>query len=319
MAKATNNSKKIDMLHVFVTDKCNMRCTYCYVDSKNRFNDELTTEELKRLLNELNSIEFSDGIHIEGGEPFLRSDVVECLTKLKDLSKVTIATNGTVPYDKKFDALKRVQRLGFSVEGATQETHSKLRQGNLRKLLDNMVMFKNNGFSVQSRTTLTTLNWRDVTGIVKNDYLRGIPIARFMAFTPVGRGAANRHLELRLEHVEQAVHLYLKAVKNYGDKVMVRFSLPTLMAEKLDLTFDGIEIKKSVCYTDCNQAAISANGDVFQCYNLLNFEENKKGNIRKIPFAKIIGLPSFAEKFGCPNNLCAAHAQGYTHLTNTTR
>lgn len=67
--------KSLDMLHVFVTDNCNMACPHCYVDSRGRFTDELSAREVASLFSELNLIEFADGIHIEGGEPFLRKDL----------------------------------------------------------------------------------------------------------------------------------------------------------------------------------------------------------------------------------------------------
>ncbi|MFH1127263.1 MAG: radical SAM protein [archaeon] len=312
--------KKIDfeMLHVFVTDRCNMRCPHCYVDSTGRYTDELTTEEMTDLFQDLNSINFTDGIHIEGGEPFLRKDLIDILTVLNDLSKVTIATNGTIPYRPEFDELKGIQRIGFSVEGVTQETHAKLRPNNLKKLLDNMVSFQDNGFSIQSRTTLTSQNYGEIEGIIAKDADRGIPIARFMAFTPVGRGTENQHLELDMQQYRKSIENYIQTVKKYGDKVMIKLSVPTPIAEKLDLknAETVARIERSICYKGCDQAAIASNGDVFQCYNNLGYPKNKYGNIRDKNFSEIISSDDFGIKTQCPNKSCVSKERGYTHLIN---
>jgi len=315
---AEKNAKSLDMLHVFVTDRCNMRCPHCYVDSSGRFDDELTTEEMVSLFRELNSIDFAEGVHIEGGEPFLRKDLVDFLSVLDDLTYVTIATNGTIPYHPRFLPMVGVERIGFSIEGSTQETHGRLRPNNLPELLDNMVAFQNAGFAVQSRTTLTSENYHEIEGIVSADYEREIPIARFQAFTPVGRGTQNQELGLTFEQYNESIKNYIRAVEKWSHKVMVKLSLPTAIAETLDLSDASktVEVIRTICYRDCNQAAIAANGDVFQCYNLLNYSAHKIGNIREIPFAEIVSLPQLYQKGGCQNSLCVSKEKGYTHLVN---
>lgn len=310
--------RQLNMLHIFVTDRCNMRCPHCYVDSKGKFDDELTTEEIISLFKELNSLKFDEGIHLEGGEPFLRKDLTEFLPILNDLSQVTIATNGTIPFNEKFLAIKNIGRIGFSVEGATQETHNKLRPNDLSKLFDNIVTFQKAGFSVQTRTTLTSQNYQEILPLIAMNHERMIPIARFQAFTPVGRGAQNQNLSLNAKEYIQAIKNYLEAVRTYGKKVQIKFSMPTIVADKLNLNFipKDIKIDKTICYKDCDQVAISAKGDVFQCYNLLDIPANKLGNIREKSFTEIVSSSKFYEKDICPNQSCASAGEGYTHLVN---
>ena len=323
MEKSTNVPKirKIEMLHIFVTDRCNMRCPHCYVDSKSRFDDELSTDEMKRLFDDLNKIHFTDGIHLEGGEPFLRKDLVEFLTQLDNLSPVTIATNGTIPFDSKFKAIKGIQRIGFSVEGASQDIHNKLRPNNLKDLRENMMSFKKHGFDIQSRTTLTSQNFHEIELIVQKNHDLGIPIARFSAFTPVGRGKDNLSFGLDMAQYQRAIDNYFQAVKKYSDKMLIKFTLPTSVAEELIISKyqDICDIQKSSCYKGCDQLAISANGDVFQCYNLLNFKDNKLGNIRERSFLDIISDKRCFEKGICPNTSCASAGIGTTSLINRSK
>lgn len=96
-----NHDRKITYLRLSVTDKCNLRCSYCMPAEGINFirKDELLTyEELLKISTILirNGIE---KIRITGGEPFLRKDLIKFLEKLvstKGLKKVSITTNGVL-------------------------------------------------------------------------------------------------------------------------------------------------------------------------------------------------------------------------------
>ncbi|MBW2988442.1 radical SAM protein, partial [Candidatus Woesearchaeota archaeon] len=84
-----------------VTDKCNLKCNYCF----NRFEykikergtrKELSSEEIKELLSKIK--EFGVGyVRFSGGEPLLRQDLFELMTYAKKLGlRVWLNTNGTL-------------------------------------------------------------------------------------------------------------------------------------------------------------------------------------------------------------------------------
>ncbi len=77
-----------------VTLRCNSACGYCALPL-NLGRYELTREEIRGIFGQL----YADGIRfvlIQGGEPLLRSDLVDILTDLSSLGLyVTVITNGT--------------------------------------------------------------------------------------------------------------------------------------------------------------------------------------------------------------------------------
>lgn len=86
-------------LRVSLTDRCNLRCTYCM---PNDFSDWipgdhlLSTDELMTVL-EVATSQGITGIRLTGGEPLLRPDIVDIVRLIKALPlapKIALTTNG---------------------------------------------------------------------------------------------------------------------------------------------------------------------------------------------------------------------------------
>ncbi len=107
-----NHGRTINYLRLAVTDRCNLRCFYCMPESGIKYvnrKDLLTFEEMERLL-----LIFSQlGIHklrITGGEPFVRTGIMEFLEGISNIDgihQIHITTNGTLTKDK-VDTLSRL-------------------------------------------------------------------------------------------------------------------------------------------------------------------------------------------------------------------
>jgi cyclic pyranopterin phosphate synthase len=88
-------------MRVSLTDRCNLRCTYCmphdfaaWLPSK----DLLNTDELIEII-EVAVSQGIDEIRLTGGEPMLRPDIVEIVSRIssiKNAPKLSMTTNGLV-------------------------------------------------------------------------------------------------------------------------------------------------------------------------------------------------------------------------------
>lgn len=93
-----NFSREIDYMRISITDRCNLRCTYCMpADTKSVSHaDVLRYEEIMRIVRlalRLGITRFK----ITGGDPFARLGAVDFITALKQepgVQCVTITTNG---------------------------------------------------------------------------------------------------------------------------------------------------------------------------------------------------------------------------------
>ena len=89
----------IDYLRVSVTDRCNLRCTYCMPkDGVEWLSSEeiLTDEEILKICRAAASLGIRH-LKVTGGEPLLRENVTELIGKLKaieGIETVTLTTNG---------------------------------------------------------------------------------------------------------------------------------------------------------------------------------------------------------------------------------
>jgi cyclic pyranopterin phosphate synthase len=94
--------RKIDYLRVSVTDRCDLRCTYCMAEDVTFLprQEVLAIEEIIKLIDIFNELGVKK-FRLTGGEPLVRKNiitVIEHLNELKKQKKITehtLTTNGT--------------------------------------------------------------------------------------------------------------------------------------------------------------------------------------------------------------------------------
>lgn len=108
------HNREVNYLRLAVTDKCNLRCTYCMPENIKFVNNKqlLSYEEMIRLVRILvkNGVK---KVRITGGEPFLRKNVMyllEELSRMEGLDKLAITSNAT----HTLDYLPRLLELGVT-------------------------------------------------------------------------------------------------------------------------------------------------------------------------------------------------------------
>ncbi|MBK6697117.1 MAG: radical SAM protein [Myxococcales bacterium] len=131
---------RLSELYVFVTNDCNLRCTHCYVSSGDYVPpEELTTEELKRLIDDAKELGVSR-FYFTGGEPFMRKDIFELIDYVCRDAELVILSNAMYFVGKNVERLRDVasranaelRRLFFqvSLDGPTAELHEQVRGPN---------------------------------------------------------------------------------------------------------------------------------------------------------------------------------------------
>ena len=86
-------------LRISVTDRCNLRCTYCMADEAQTFlpRDELLTfDEIERVARVARSLGVT-AVRLTGGEPLMRAGLVDLVARLGALGfdDLALTTNGT--------------------------------------------------------------------------------------------------------------------------------------------------------------------------------------------------------------------------------
>ena len=133
MNHSSHKSEKIPPLRLLaweVTRRCNLACLHCRAAAgSGPYPDELTTAEGKKLLDDLATMG-QVVVILTGGEPLLREDIFDLAAYGNDLGhRMVMAVNGTLLTPAIAARLKDagIQRLSISIDGATAESHDRLR------------------------------------------------------------------------------------------------------------------------------------------------------------------------------------------------
>jgi len=151
-----NYGRKINYLRLSVTDRCDMRCSYCMPEegiAKLGHHEVLSYEEMFRLARAAVAIGI-EKIRVTGGEPLVRKGIVSFLKRLADipgLRQLVLTTNGQLLEEMAADLRKAgVQRLNISLDSLRPEVFAGItRCGDLSRVLKGIDAAKREGFPIK--------------------------------------------------------------------------------------------------------------------------------------------------------------------------
>ena len=87
--------RPINSLRISLTQRCNFNCFFCHHEGENESGDELTVDEVERIV-KLASDQGIKKIKLTGGEPLVRKDIVEIVKRIKPyVHEVSMTTNAS--------------------------------------------------------------------------------------------------------------------------------------------------------------------------------------------------------------------------------
>ncbi|MDP3912280.1 MAG: radical SAM protein [Bacteroidota bacterium] len=145
-------NRQINYLRISVTDRCNLRCTYCMpeegIQLLNRA-DILSFEEIT----DFTRMAVENGItkvRLTGGEPLVRKDIVKLvamLAAIDGLEDLSMTTNGILLSEHAVDLKKAgLNRINISLDTVNPEQYCQItRNGDLAKVLEGIDAARNAG------------------------------------------------------------------------------------------------------------------------------------------------------------------------------
>lgn len=125
----------INYVRLSVTDRCNLRCTYCMPANMHFLNKSklLTDDEIIEILETLASVGISK-VRITGGEPFLRPGLLKLLEKISyvdGINNIAITTNGVLTHEY-IPALKNmgINRINLSLDSLQSDRFEQITRRN---------------------------------------------------------------------------------------------------------------------------------------------------------------------------------------------
>lgn len=285
--RALNIPVKPIFINFPITYLCNSRCSMCdiwkrYKDHPKQFKDELTYEDLKIFLRR-NKNWLSEVRHvgITGGEPFMRSDIVEIIKLFrKELPKadIGIQTNGLDPalVEKQLkNILDFYPKLSFAVSlDGLSKTHEEVRgiKGAFEKALTTIKMAQSYG--VGDITTGMTISEKNYGEVLKVSEVAEKNNCEFSCFLSDEGEYFNNQGKL--------AGLSLKAKDNVI-QTLKKFSYHYFM-DNLRLQMEGKRKRQLPCYSGWTSLVIDPFGEVKPCI----LRSESFGNIKKDSLKKML-------------------------------
>ena len=256
-----------DYLRISLTDNCNLRCFYCMPEEEYTFTPASRLMQVNEI-RELAEIFVKEGvkkIRLTGGEPLVRKDAAEIISKLAELPvNLAITTNGTRLHEFA-DVLKRANISSINISLDTlQEDRFKLvtRRDQFNIVMNNIRMMIDKGFHVKVNVVVMKgLNDSEINDFV--EWTRNEPIhIRFIEFMPFegNRWTSNKVFTLQeILDVIAEKYLFIKLNNEMHDTAK-KFAVPGHAG-----TFAVISTMSENFCGDCNRMRLTADGKLKNC------------------------------------------------------
>ena len=251
-------NRPVSNLRISLTPKCNLSCIYCHREGEKEPEEPLSAAEIAEILKVaehfgIRSVKFT------GGEPMLRTDLLEIIQSVPAGMESSLTTNGTrlagLAADLKQAGLRRVN---VSIDSLNHETYKKITGTDK---LDDVL----EGITAALETGLTPVKLNMVVLAGINDH----EIDDFLAFV---RGNRNLVLQLiELMHFNECTH--------HGDLNRVEDALAARskqiitrrMHHRKKYCLDGaeVEVVRPLHNTEfcafCNRLRVTSDGKLKPC------------------------------------------------------
>ena len=262
--------RKVSYVRLSVTDRCDLRCTYCMPKRFKGFEepqDWLTFDEIERVIGMFARMGV-ERLRMTGGEPLLRRNLVDLstrLARLPGLNDLSLSTNAT-QLSKHAQALKDagVSRLNISLDTLSRECMAKITgSDSMDKVMEGLSAAKAAGFTPikLNMVVMPGINADEVSDMMAFCTDQGF-ILRLIETMPVGetgRQTPYQPLEPVLDSLRQRFGLIPEIMEMGGGPA--RYWRTPDGRGKLGLI---TPISQHFCDT-CNRVRLSVDGTLYLC------------------------------------------------------
>lgn len=264
---------------ILLTDKCNLKCTYCYENKKNRCTmSSKKVNEITRFIDRVLDYygrKTDININIQGGEVLLEYKKLKGFVKMlsskeyfKRITYISMTTNGTI-YSEEISKFIRENKISLSISvDGNKEVHNKYRifnngEGSFDTVILNLKKYILDGIDIRCRMTYTSETVNKIFDGISELELIGVKTF-VLAFNPFDKN-------WDVNHNKDLLNEYNKIKKKFANRNDLKISL-------LD-NVNNFCIKKGDCFSGVRSFAIDPKGDIYSCVYAMGEKEHCLGNI----------------------------------------
>jgi radical SAM protein with 4Fe4S-binding SPASM domain len=282
------------LIAVNLTRRCNLRCAHCYLDAatlEHGSDDELGTEEVRALLDEIAQRSTETMVVLTGGEPLLRQDLETLLTQGSKLGLfMVVGSNGMLLTDKRVQSLKAAgaMGIGISLDSLDHEYHNEFRGSPKawQKTMSGMETCRRHGLAFQIHFSVTENNAHEVQAMIDFARASGAWVLNFFFLVCTGRGESMT--DISPARYEQVLNQILEAQEQSQDLIIRARCAPHFQRVAHQRNPDSLLTRAegydgSSCIAGTHYCRITPEGGVTAC----PYIDDEVGNLREESFSKI--------------------------------
>ena len=262
--------RKHNYLRISLLEKCNLRCTYCMPADGIALSPKaslMTAEEIFAIARTFteNGV---DKIRLTGGEPLLRKDFPEIVSKLSALEvSLSITTNGIL-IDRHIDVLKQagIKKINLSLDTlVASKFHSITLRNQFQKVIDNLHLLLNHDFQVKVNVVLMKgFNDNEIVDFI--NLTESLPISvRFIEFMPFAGNEWDRSKMVSQNEILSQVETCFTSDKVQKLDDEKNFTARTYKIKGFQGDFGIISSITNPFCDSCNRIRLTANGKIKNC------------------------------------------------------
>lgn len=258
-------------LRISVTDRCNLRCTYCMPEEVLFLNRKelLTFEEITRFVQVVVPLGINK-VRLTGGEPLVRCDLprlVRMLSAIDGIKDVGVTTNGILLARYAEELYQSgLRRLNVSLDTLNPDRFREItRRGGLEKVIEGIIEAKRVGFpSIKvNAVSMRGLTEDEVAPLARFAREHGVEM-RFIEYMPIGADQWERDKVLFAHEILEILE------REVCPLVPVPDADPRVPALEFEYTDGGgrvgiiASVSRPFC-KQCNRIRLTAEGKLRNC------------------------------------------------------
>lgn len=266
------------------TNQCNMFCDHCYRDAGIKSEQELSTDQARKLIEEIKKANFQIMI-FSGGEPLMRPDIYELASFATGIGlRAVMGTNGSLITA---ETARQIKAAGFMAAGVSLDSLDPAKNNAFRKLGDayqrtiaGMQHLREAGVPFQIHTTVMDWNVGELESITDFAIAIGAMAHHVFFLVPTGRAVNIEDEALKVAEYERTLARLMEKQRTVPIEIK-----PTCAPQFIRVADKkGVPLRFSKgCLAGISYCIISPTGDVQPCAYL----DMPLGNVKDQPFDKI--------------------------------
>lgn len=279
----------LNTIYIDITEKCNLKCPYCYLDCLTGITNELKAEDWINLINEIDNLHI-ENLFITGGEPLLREDLFDILNgaNFKNIKTTGLLTNGTmIDLENIDDICENFDVVQIALDGVNKKTHEISRgKDTFDQVLNAIELLKSAVDSSKLDQVLISMtvfeeNKAEVSEMVRFAYSKNCNMS-FFNVLPAGRANKSSGLHwLTSDEYSRVIIDAYRAFNEIIDENLRKGKKTSFYIKPSNVNYGSIYTTEPIhnCGLGIKELSIGSDGTVYPCRGL-HFSDLSVGNIK---------------------------------------